>query len=164
MRGGTWGLCIVGRLRDGVSVESARAEAEVLVRPWVQEVILPELSGRRGNWERVELLPGGSGLDTLRRQFSKPLRVLMGVVALVLLIACANIANLLLARSASRRREIALRASIGAGRFRLVRQLLTESIVLAALGGIVGLFLAIWAARLLVAFLSTGQPDPRSEC
>jgi predicted permease len=157
MREGTWGLCIVGRLRDGVSVESARAEAEVLVRPWVQEVIHPELSGRRGSWERVELLPGGSGLDTLRRQFSKPLRVLMGIVALVLLIACANIANLLLARSASRRREIALRASIGAGRFRIVRQLLTEAIVLAMLGGFAGLFLAIWAARLLVVFLSTGH-------
>jgi putative ABC transport system permease protein len=156
MRGGTWGLCIVGRLRDGVSVDSARAEAETLVRPWIQEVIRPELSGRRGSWERVELLPGGLGLDTLRRQFSKPLRVLMGVVALVLLIACANIANLLLARSASRRRELALRASIGAGRLRLVRQLLTEAIVLAALGGVVGLVLAIWAARLLVTFLSSG--------
>jgi macrolide transport system ATP-binding/permease protein len=157
MRGGTWGLCIMGRLRDAVSVESARAEAEVLVRPWVLEVIRPELSGRRGSWERVELLPGGSGLDTLRRQFSKPLRVLIGIVALGLLIACPHIANLLLARSAGRRRELALRASIGAGRLRLVRQPLTEAIVLATLGGIVGLILAIWAARLLVAFLSTGH-------
>ncbi|MCZ2075340.1 MAG: ABC transporter permease [Bryobacterales bacterium] len=155
-REATWGLCIVGRLRDGVSLDTARAEAETLVRPWIQEVVRPALSGRRGIWERVELLPGGSGLDTLRRQFSKPLRILLGIVALVLLIACANITNLLLARSASRRRELALRASIGAGRFRLVRQLLTEAIVLAALGGAVGLVLAIWAARLLVTFLSSG--------
>ena len=72
-RGGTWGLCIVGRLKPGIELERARAEAEVLVRPWVEDVVLRE-GGKMGNWARIELLPGSTGLDSLRRRFSKPCR------------------------------------------------------------------------------------------
>jgi predicted permease len=155
MREGTWGLCIMGRLKPGIELERARSEAEVLVRPWVQDVVLRE-GGKMGSWARIELLPGSTGLDALRRQFSKPLRVLMAIVGMVLLIACANVANLLTARSVARQKEIAVRQAIGAGRARLIRQFLTESILLATAGGAAGLWLALWGGNLLVRFISTG--------
>jgi len=135
----------MGRLRPGVTVEQAQA---VLARQFHSYAV-----GTAANEKEKAVLPwllveeGAGGLDSLRRQYSKPLYVLMGMVGLILAIACANIANLLLARATARKREIAIRLSLGASRGRVIRQLLTESVLLSVTGGTLGLFVALWAIR-----------------
>ena len=149
-------LKLAARLKPGVSIGQARAEMSVLWR-WTQEEEF-KLGGDRTvrNW-KMEVQPAATGLTQLRDQFGKPALALMGVVALLLLIACANIAGLLLARGAARRREMAVRVSLGAGRFRLLRQELTESVVLSVSGAVLGILLANWGTKVLSAIMGSGR-------
>jgi len=152
-------LYIIGRLQNGVTAAQANSVVNLLFKQSLQSRAGEQPSARdlddiqKAN---VELTPVSRGLSQLRRQFSVSLKVLMGVVALVLLIASANVANLLLAHGAARSREFAVRLAVGAGRFRLVRQLLTESALLALLGGIAGVALSTWGSRLLLRMASDG--------
>jgi predicted permease len=153
---------LFGRLKPGVTEAQALAGLESPFRqvrdelakafsdgkPWVAEQI---------SRETLAVTPFSGGLSQLRRQFSKSLLILMTVVVVVLLIACANLANLLLARASGRKKEIAVRLCLGARRGRLIRQLLTESLMLAIIGGILGLLFASWGRQLLLALMSTGS-------
>jgi putative ABC transport system permease protein len=152
---GSWWFQAVGRLRPGVTAERARAEIDPIFQAFMTEFPQPK-EMRRDYFASMRLTPASRGLDDLRKRFSRPLWALMAVVGLVLLIACANITNLLLARAAKREREFAIRVAIGAGRTRLFRQLLVETGLLFAAGAASGIALAWWAARGITAFFSTG--------
>jgi putative ABC transport system permease protein len=151
-------LTVMARLKDGVSREQAEAAMNVIYRQIneqeVREIKTPSPSFReRFVSKHLFLRPGQKGRSDLRNQFSTPILVLMGMVGLVLLIACANVANLLLARGAARQKEVAIRLALGAGRAAIVRQRLIESFLLAAAGAALGLAFAWWTGTVLLKML-----------
>jgi predicted permease len=163
-------LTAIGRLAPGATIEQAKAELQVVWRRIVERMAAAETVKERPTilGQHADVLPAVDGSNPLRYEYSQALFLLMGIVGLVLMLACTNVSGLLLARAASRQREISIRLAIGAGGSRLMRQFLTESFALAIPGGVLGLLLARFLSEALVAMLANGgkllvstSPDTR---
>jgi predicted permease len=149
-----WWVYIVARLEPGVTLGQAQAAADLLFHN--DALDKSKHLFQDDDAPHLVLMPASQAMSGLREQFSTPLTILMAAVGLVLLVSCANVAGLMLVRSATRQRELAVRLALGAGPARIARQLLTESLVLAAAGGVSGLLFAYWSVQSLVAFMSRG--------
>ena len=168
---GSWWLEVLARPKPGISRAQMKARLDVIWKPLSHSVIPAGMTGSRRIVDKTTLdtVPGAAGISDLRRRYREPLLVLLAVTSLLLLIACVNVANLQLARAAARRREIGVRMAIGAGRPRVIRQLLTESLVLSISGAVLGVGLAWLGSRILVSLLQGNAeaialnvaPDPR---
>ena len=156
---GSLGVALVARLKPAVTIEQAQAEMRVLDQPRLAELEARSPRGNDVQWRHVTLNvePAGAGLSILRDRFASSLLLMMWAVGVLLLLACINIASMLLARGAARRREMAVRVAVGAGRLRLVRQVLTESLLLSAVGGVCGVLLAYFGAKTLVKIIASGR-------
>jgi predicted permease len=151
-----WWLDVVARLKPGIRAEQARAESDALFQAYMADVRIPPAL-RKLAFDHIELAPAAGGMDRLRTRFSKPLTALLILAGLVLLAACVTVANLMLARATARQKEFAVRLAIGASRGRLIRQTLTEALVLVGAGAALGIAFAHQAEASLAAFLAEGN-------
>jgi len=155
-----WWLAVMGRLKPGWTVAKAKSQANAMSRAVFESTVPANYRPEEAKWYtqyKLKALPAGSGVSSLRRNYEEPLWLLLGLAGLVLLIACANLANLTLARASTREREMAVRLAIGADRGRLIRQLLAESLLLTGIGAAAGALLAQFLSRYMVAFLTTSD-------
>jgi predicted permease len=161
-RSDLWFLASFARLKPGVTIDQASAQLAAISGGIFPAIVSPRYDAKTAkDFAEFKLgaLPAATGVSGLRNAYGDPLNILLGVTAIVLVIACANLANLMLARATAREREIAVRLAIGASRRRIVRQMLSESLLLAAIGAAGGLLVARWLSASLVSFLGTdGSP------
>src|SRR5947208_3665031 len=153
-----WWVVILARLKPGLSIAEAQADATTIFRNEMLYGVAP--LSKPEDAPAITLRPARSGLNGETSQIAPALYVTMVIVAFILLIACANVAGLTLARSASRQKEIAVRLALGAGRARIIRQLLTESVLLAVAGGALGVLVAVWGVDAIASLLSNGSGEP----